>query len=161
MKTLEELYYELDEYHKNFDDWDNVIKFLDTAREIVEHNDEASIPVLLSYFDDNDDTDFVLEDLSGILERYGNERYIKEILKNLNILFPNAIDWAVNLVVIMFNRLSDFELLKKYIFLAKKDALLQILQKIKCRTEKHRALVSELEIYLNIPQDTRNREKDV
>lgn len=144
MTSLNELYDKLEIYSKNFNDWDSIEKFSKIAREIVSYGDINSFPILLKYFDDNDDTDFVLEDLSDAIEGYDGEKYIKGILQNLSIMFPKAKIWARGLIVVCLNSPEDLEILKANLHLAEKEKLLEILDMIYQRTEKHRPVIEEL-----------------
>lgn len=142
--NLKNLYKKLEKYHEDFNNWDNVMRFLGTAREIVDFGEIESFSTLLKYFDDNDYTDFVLEDLTDAIEGYKDDIYVKGILQNLEVMMPHAKEWATNLIVILFNSDKDIKILKKYIYLANEEYFLEILDMIDNRTEKHRSIIGEL-----------------
>ena len=64
---MEVLYKNLENY-SDLDLDDNCENFLDTVDKIVAQNDPKSIPILLKYFDDNSDYDWILESLSSAIE---------------------------------------------------------------------------------------------
>jgi hypothetical protein len=144
MSELKDLYKQLELYSQNFDNWDNIEKFLETAREIVSIGDISSFPILLSYFDDQHNTDFVLEELSNAIEGFGNTKYIKGMLQNLHIMFPKARKWAADLIVIILNSPNTLKILKSNIHLTDKAKLLEVLDVIYQRTVKHKQVIEEL-----------------
>jgi hypothetical protein len=142
MKTLEELYQDLERY-KDFRVGDNTEKFLETTDEIILRKDKGSIPILLSYFDDASDYDWVFVSLSGALEYYESDVFICEFLKGLPLLMEKAPCFARDFFnKIVFNEYCrDF--LKDHLEISPKIDLINIL--------------ASLENYYNSSSEENNR----
>jgi hypothetical protein len=144
MKTLNELYRNLEKY-KDFDENDeNCIKFLETVDEIVLRKDPSSIPVLLSYFDDESEYSWVLTSVKKALEYYESSVYVNEYIKNFNIMFPRAIEWACEILYTVLNTSECLEILRIHMHLADRDSLLKLFELMEKESPHHAPLIQEL-----------------
>ena len=78
MENLESLYKKL-ELYKDFDAGENAEKFLNTIDNIVAKNDPKCLKVILPYFDDDSEFNWVLESVSCSIEHLDREQYVHEL----------------------------------------------------------------------------------
>ena len=145
MNTLQELYEQLEKYKDHNID-DNSNKFLDVAEQIVFHNDPASMPILLKYFSDDEDTmyDWVGEILMSYLEGYDSATHVKVLLENLPIIVSNAPFWAGSMFNSILNERTCKQLFIDNVHLAPKEALLTLFDIIDKRYDHHMELIKDL-----------------
>jgi hypothetical protein len=145
MKLLDELYLNL----RNFSDFDarpdNPELFLATADEIVLRKDPTSIPILLSYFDDESEYGWVMESLMVTLESYENQVYVEALIKNLT---QKSIFWVSGLIFGIFNNSECLSIFRKNIHLANKQSLLILFHFMEKESPHHSPLIQELRFEL-------------
>lgn len=129
MKTLEQLYQDL-ELYKDFNVGDNVEDFLDTTDEIILRKDRESIPILLKYFDDENDCHWAFVSLSSAMEYYESEVYVCGILTGLPVLMKKAPEFASDFFNIIVFTEDCREFLKRHLDLAPKRDLLSVIESL-------------------------------
>ena len=143
MANLQKLYKQLKEY-SNFEQDDNDQKFLETVDKIVAEKDPDSLSVLLTYFDDNENS-WVLESLSGaIIDYLDNASYTKGMLQNLHIMFPKAIGCTLELLYPILNTPECLEVFGNNLHLANKDQLLELFNLMDDGSEPHHSIINDL-----------------
>jgi hypothetical protein len=144
MKTLDELYRNLEKY-KDFDENDeNCIKFLETVDEIVIKKDTSSVPVLLSYFNDESEYSWVFEELIGAVEYYEKDIYIKYLIENIFIMKEKSINYLKSLLFHIMNSPLHLSTFEKHMHLADRDSLLKLFDLMEKESPHHAPLIQEL-----------------
>jgi hypothetical protein len=143
MKTLEELYQDLERY-KDFRVGDNTEKFLETTDEIILRKDKGSIPILLSYFDDENDYTWVFVSLSSAMEYYESNVFVCELLKGLPILMKKAPGFADDFFSVILNTEDCRQLMIENFYLAPKKDLLDLFEVMEEEGTNHQALIDDL-----------------
>ncbi|MGL4825433.1 MAG: hypothetical protein ACRCYZ_00815 [Alphaproteobacteria bacterium] len=142
-KTLEELYCDLEKY-QNFDVGDNTEKFLDTADQIILRLDPSSIEVLLKYFDDENEYDWVFTSLNSVLEYYPADIYCRELARCLEIFFEKAPIFCSEAFTVLFNSPEYLSLFRANMHLSSKKSLLQLFDLMEHQSPHHHELIQEL-----------------
>ena len=135
---------ELAELHQKFaenfkklaiDCADEVIdNFRSLAEEIVKYNNPQSMSFLLQYFHDDDQgyncLDWLQESLSGIIEEFSNEIYVKGVLNNLNLTLPHATRWVMYMFNMIFSTENCLQLFIENVNIAKSKHLAEVFNRI-------------------------------
>lgn len=132
------------ENYRNFDQGDNADKFLDLVDELVLSRDSSCIPELLKYFDDNSEYSWVFESMSGAIEHFDREDYVRNLLINLDILFSRSQNWAASFVFRIFNDQAYLDTFRKHMHLADKSTLLKLFNLMEQESPGHRELIADL-----------------
>jgi hypothetical protein len=149
MKTLEELYKDL-ELYKDFDaDPENSEKFLEAVDEIVLRKDPSSIAVLLKYFDDDSEYSWIIEEMKGAIEHYDSQNYVVEVLKTLKKLCVYGNEWALGLLYVILNTDDCLLIFRQHMHLADKNSLLKLFDIMEHESPHHAALIQDLRKELN------------
>ncbi|MGL4998505.1 MAG: Imm30 family immunity protein [Cetobacterium sp.] len=142
-KRLEELYRDLEKY-QNFDVGDNTEKFLDTADQIVLRLDPSSIEVLLKYFDDENEYDWVFTSLIRVIEYYPAEVHSRELVRCIQMLLKKAPVFCDEIFNRIFNSSPDLSLFRTNMHLAPKASLLKLFSIMEEKSPHHHELIQEL-----------------
>lgn len=142
-KKLEELYEDLEKY-KNFDDGDNAEKFLDTVDSIALIKDWRCISKLISYFNDNDEYDWIQYSLLHTIESFPDDIYVHEVLRNLDTLFECSKNWTVDIIKRMINNANCLGELRPSMHLAPKESLLKLFDLMEKESPHHSEIIKEL-----------------
>lgn len=149
MKTLKELYDDLEKF-KNFDEDESYPEnFLNIVDEIVLRKDPSSIPMLLSYFDDDSEYSWVMTSIRKGIEKYPMEDYIMSLILNINTKKNHYNMWADELFNSIFNNDTDLNFFRKNMHLADKASLLEIFDVMEKESPHHAALIAKLRLELN------------
>ena len=143
MSNLPELYRRLEQY-SDFDQSDNCEKFLNTVDEIVLKKDSSSIQVLLTYFDDDSEYNWILVSLRKSLEQYDQNIYITCILEKLDDLVISCPYWTDEIINSLFNSFSDLSFFESHMHLASRESLLRLFEIMKKESPHHSQLIDDL-----------------
>jgi hypothetical protein len=147
MKNLEELYNDLEKY-SNFEvDEANTEHFLETVDAIVLKNDPSSVPILLQYFDDNSDYDWVFESARCSIEFFDKESFVDAIIKNISNIKTKR--WNKSFIFSIFNSPEYLTLFRTHMHLADRETLLKLFDLMEKESPHHQDLISELRSELN------------
>jgi hypothetical protein len=154
MTQLTKLYTKLEKFYKKLitskveeampDDIDG---FTDTANEIILVKDKYSLPILLKYFQDEgglDNYETILGSLKKTVEYLDMEDYVKGLLQNLYLMFPQAKRWAMSLLYSILNDDNYLILFKNNLHLANKDQLLELFNLMDDGSEPHHSIINDL-----------------
>lgn len=143
MSSLQELYEDLRNY-SDFEVLGNTEKFLDAVGEILKYQDPSSISILLDYFDDETEYEFVIQGMISGIESYPDEVYIKSILTVIGKGMEKFPGWLTILTYGILNHPDCFKIFKSNIGLASKESLLRLFDLIEQESPQHKHLIDEL-----------------
>jgi hypothetical protein len=144
-KTLTELYQDLVVYKDFSSSENNVELFQETVAKILNLKELSSIKKILLFFKDDSIYEWVFEGIiRGIENRFSDEDYVTEILKNFYILDPQAVELGSSIIIRILNHNDCRTLFLNYIHLAQSDSLIKILDYIAEEYEAHQELIREI-----------------
>jgi hypothetical protein len=143
MKELQGFYEDLQRY-SDFKNEENTEKFLEVTDKIILQKNAGSIKEILKYFDDNTEYSWVFESLGSALEYYPKEIYVKELIKNLQLLLIKGPFWADNFFNKIFNHPSYRQIFIKYMHLTSKKNLERLFDVMLINSPHHKDLIEEL-----------------
>ena len=149
MKTLEELYKDLERY-KDFDaDKENVENFLESMQALLNQEKHDAIPHLLKYIEDDSDYDWVSEIIENNLCYFFKNNGSILLIDNIDFFMKKAPFRCESAFSIVFNDPESLNLFRQHIHLADKTSLLKLFDMMEKESPHHAALIQDLRKELN------------
>lgn len=143
MKDLEELYQDLKKY-SDFDKDNNTEKFLEASDQIINEGDPGSIKILMHYFDDDSEYNWVLESLKVNLDAFPGDVFAKAIIEEIPSLMERSPHWLLSIIYRIFNDPPSLSHFRKNMSLIPKQSMIQLLDLVAAESQAHRGICSEL-----------------
>lgn len=146
MSEIKKLYEKLELYAQNdFNSGEYCEEFLDTAHDITLKKDPTSIPILLKYFNEDTDYDWIFECLMGYMENYDNEFYVEKIIESSDFLNKNDPVSVECFFYVMLNTPECLRFLKEMLKSQKAlNDVTPILERIMNDSKEHEGICREL-----------------
>ncbi len=141
--TLEHLYKKLEDF-SDFNDEDNLIPFIETVEEIVSYKDPSCFPIIMRYFDDETDYDWIMQSMIHALESFPDDVYVKTFMLLIPFMWNHAPNWLLILICRILNNISCLNSFKKNISLISTDTMKKILDLVAQEFECHKKLCAKL-----------------
>ncbi len=144
MKTLIELYQDLDQYRAFDKNKNNCVRFLETVDEIVSRKDASSIKIFFKYFENEGEYDWVFEEVMVALEQYDTKDFLTVFFENSDEFISKAFNRSKYIFTVLMNGAQEFEILKEKYKNFHNELFEKLLDAICELSSKHKILIENL-----------------